>query len=122
METGIYGSLLIISCILLAGCVQLPGIHILENTPDPVVGQWIGGEPPASDLHIILFENQTYYTRNFYINQREETDHGTWVRREHDQYDLQSVSGNTTSWTHDPSEDSFYRIGLPQKKSYRYRG
>jgi len=117
-----YGSLLIISCILLAGCIQLPGIHTLEDTPDPIVGQWIGGEPPASDLHIVLFENQTYYMRNFYLNQREETDRGTWMRRERDQYDLQSISGNITSWTYDSSEDSFYRIRLPQKKYYRYRG
>ncbi|MDD1685333.1 MAG: hypothetical protein LUQ19_05520 [Methanoregula sp.] len=116
------GSLLIISCILLAGCIQLPGIHILEDTPDPVIGQWIGGEPPASDLHIVLFENQTYYTRSFYLNEREETEQGTWMQRERDQYYLQSVSGNITRWTYDSFDDSFFLTGLPQKKYYRYKG
>jgi hypothetical protein len=122
METGTYGSLLIISCILLAGCIQLPGIHILENTPDPVIGQWIGGEPPASDLHVIMFENQSYYTTSFYLNQGEKTEQGHWTKREDGQYQLQSVSGNVSSWVFDPSDDSLYLTGLPQKKYYRYKG
>lgn len=117
-----YGSLLIISCILLAGCIQLPGIHILENTPDPVVGQWIGGEPPASDLHIILFENQSFYSTSFYLNQGMMTDCGNWTRAENNQYGLESVSGNVSSWIYDPFDDSLYETGLPQKKYYRYKG
>jgi hypothetical protein len=122
MDTGMRGSLLIVSCILLAGCIQLPGIHILENTPDPLVGQWIGGEPPASDLHIVLFENQTYYTRGFYLNRQEETDLGNWVKTEPGRYDFHSVTGNVSSWIYDSSDDSLYQSGLPLKKYYRYRG
>ena len=51
----------IICCFLLtAGCIQLPGIHILSNTPDPIIGQWVGGEPPATDRHIIFYNNVSY--------------------------------------------------------------
>jgi len=48
-------SMIVFCSILIAGCVQLPGMHILRYTPDPVIGQWIGGELPASDRHVIFF-------------------------------------------------------------------
>jgi hypothetical protein len=121
MRKGLPVLLLVVS-IMSAGCIQLPGIHVLENTPDPVIGQWIGGEPPASDLHVVMFENQSYYTTSFYLNQGEKTDQGHWTKREGGQYQLQSVSGNVSSWVFDPSDDSLYLTGLPQKKYYRYKG
>jgi hypothetical protein len=80
------------------------------------------GGPPASDLHVILFENQSYYTTSFYLNQGERTDRGYWIKKEHSQYDLESVYGNVSSWIYDSSDDSLYETGLPQKKYYRYKG
>ena len=122
MKTGILISLLVFCCILMAGCIQLPGIHLLANTPDPAIGQWIGGEPPASDFHIILFENRTYYTTSFYLNQEVKTDLGNWSRNENGQYSFHSVSGNVSSWVYDPTDDALYLTGLPQKKYYRFKG
>jgi hypothetical protein len=113
----------LVFCFLLsAGCVQLPGIHIISNTPDPVIGQWIGGEPPASDLHVIFFENQTFISTSFYLNRGEETDTGTWTKTEPGRYSIQSANGEITNWTYDSSEDSVYINKIPMKKYYRYKG
>ena len=46
--------------VLATGCMQIPGFHWIGSSPDPVVGQWVGGEPPQTDFHMIFFENQTY--------------------------------------------------------------
>lgn len=110
-------------CLLLtAGCIQLPGMHIISNTPDPIIGQWIGGEPPASDLHMIFYENQTFFSMNFFINRREETDTGTWTRIEPGRYSAQSVTGEITNWTYDSFEDSVAMSKIPLRKYYRYKG
>jgi hypothetical protein len=113
----------LVFCFLLtAGCTQLPGIHIISNTPDPVIGQWIGGEPPASDLHVIFFENQTFISTSFYLNRGEVTETGTWIKIEPGRYSAQSVTGEITNWTYDSFEDSVYINKIPMKKYYRYKG
>jgi hypothetical protein len=113
----------LVFCVLLtAGCVQLPGIHILSNTPDPVIGQWIGGEPPASDRHIIFYENQTFFSTDFFLNLGEATDTGTWTKIEPGSYSTQSVRGEITNWTYDSWEDSVYKSKIPLMKYYRYKG
>jgi hypothetical protein len=113
----------IVCCILLtAGCVQLPGIHILSNTPDPIIGQWIGGEPPATDRHVIFYENQSFFSVDFFLNRGETTDSGTWTRKEPGLYTTQSVSGEITDWVYDSTDDSMYTSRLPLKKYYRFKG
>jgi hypothetical protein len=107
--------------ILTAGCI-LPGIHILSNTPDPIIGQWIGGEPPASDRHVIFYENQTFLTTTFFLNRGEETDTGNWTRIQPGLYATRSVSGEVTEWGYDSFDDSIYKSGLPQMKYHRYKG
>jgi len=105
-----------------AGCIQLPGMHILSNTPDPIIGQWIGGEPPASDLHIIFYENQTFVSVNFYLNREQMIGNGTWTKIESGHYTTLSSAGETTDWMHDSLFDEIYSRDLPLKKYYRYKG
>jgi len=113
----------IVCCVLLtAGCIQLPGIHILSNTPDPIIGQWIGGEPPATDRHVIFYENQTFFSVDFYLNRGETTDAGTWTRKEPGLYTTQSATGDITDWVYDSTDDSMYMSRLPLKKYYRFKG
>ena len=113
----------IICCFLLTtGCIQLPGIHILSNTPDPIIGQWVGGEPPATDRHIIFYENQTFFSGDFYLNRGETTDSGTWTKKEPGLYTTTSVTGEITEWVYDSTDDSMYMSRLPLKKYYRYKG
>jgi hypothetical protein len=114
---------IVVCCFLLtAGCIQLPGIHILSNTPDPIIGQWIGGEPPATDRHIIFYENQSFISVDFYLNRGETTDSGTWARKEAGLYATQSVTGEITDWVYDSTDDSMYMSRLPLKKYYRFKG
>ena len=108
--------------VLVAGCIQLPGIHSISDTPDPVIGQWIGGEPPASDRHMIFYENQTFFSMNFFINRGEATDTGTWTKTGPGRYSTQSVTGEFTNWTYDSFIDSVYISKIPQRKYYRYKG
>jgi hypothetical protein len=108
--------------IVIAGCIQLPGIHILSNTPDPIIGQWIGGEPPATDRHIIFYENQTFFSVDFFLNRGETNDSGTWIRKEPGLYATQSVTGEITDWVYDSTDDSMYMSRLPLKKYYRFKG
>jgi hypothetical protein len=122
MQPGGIVCVLVFCLLLTAGCVQVPGIHILSNTPDPVIGQWIGGEPPASDRHIIFFENQTFFSTDFFLNLGEATDSGTWIRIEPGRYSTQSVAGEITNWTYDSWEDSVYKSKIPLMKYYRYKG
>jgi hypothetical protein len=121
MRTGLPLLPVFAAMILIAGCVQLPGVHILGNTPDPLIGQWVGGELPASDFHVILYENHSYVSRSFYLNQGEKYESGIWARNDSGRFILQSGSGETTSWVYDPGDDSIYLTGLPQKKYYRFR-
>jgi hypothetical protein len=115
-------SVIVFCLILIAGCIQLPGMHILSNTPDPIIGQWIGGELPASDRHIIIYENQTFFSTNFFLNRGETTDSGNWTKKEPGLYTMQSVTGEITDWTYDSFDDSMYMTGLPQMKFHRYKG
>lgn len=107
--------------VLTAGCI-LPGIHILSNSPDPIIGQWIGGEPPASDRHVIFYENQTFLSITFFISRGEETDTGNWTKIQPGLYSTQSVNGEITEWGYDSFDDSIYKSGLPQMKYRRYKG
>jgi hypothetical protein len=122
MQPGGILCVLVFCFLLTAGCVQLPGIHILSNTPDPVIGQWIGGEPPASERHIIFFENQTFLSTDFFLNLGEVTETGTWTKIEPGRYSTQSASGEITNWTYDSWEDSAYKSKIPLMKYYRYKG
>jgi len=114
--------MIFICSILIAGCIQLPGMHIISNTPDPVIGQWIGGEPPASDRHIILYENQTFIYTSFFLSSGETVITGNWTKKKPGFYSLQSVIGEITEWVYDPFDDSMYLSGLPQMKYHRYKG
>jgi len=121
MRAGIFAILILIMLLLAGGCIQLPGVHILGNSPDPLIGQWVGGELPQSDLHVILYENHTYLSRSFYLNHGEKNDSGTWSRNDSGRIVLQSESGEITNWVYDPGDDSIYLTGLPQRKYYRFR-
>jgi hypothetical protein len=119
--TGIVCILLLCS-VLLAGCIQLPGIHVISDTPDPIIGQWIGGEPPETDLHVIFYENQTFFSLSYFVSRGERTDTGTWIRIERGSYSTQSGNGELTNWTYDSFADLVYASDIPQKKYYRYKG
>ena len=121
MRSGRIIPVIVFCLILTAGCI-LPGMHILSNTPDPIIGQWIGGELPASDRHIIFFENQTFFSTNFFLNRGETTDSGTWTKKEPGLYAMKSANGQITDWVYDSFDDSMYMSGLPQMKYHRYKG
>jgi hypothetical protein len=114
--------ILLFSSVLTAGCFQLPGIHSISDTPDPVIGQWIGGEPPETDMHVVFYENQTFYSMIFSLSRGEATETGTWLKIERGQYSTQSVSGEITNWTYDSWEDTVSVSNIPQRKYYRYKG
>ena len=122
MQSGCIVSVIVICSILITGCIQLPGMHILSNTPDPIIGQWIGGEPPASDRHIIYYENQTFFSTNFFLNSGETVDTGNWTKKKPGLYSTQSVNGEIINWVYDSFDDSMYTSGLPQMKYHRYKG
>jgi hypothetical protein len=122
MRSGDFIFVLVLCSILITGCIQLPGVHIISNSPDPIIGQWIGGELPASDRHLIVYENQTFISTNFFLNRGETTDNGTWIKNEPGLYTMQSKSGETTDWVYDSFDDSMYMSGLPQMKYHRYKG
>ena len=114
---------LIVFCsIVTSGCIQLPGMHILSNTPDPIIGQWIGGEPPASDRHMIFYENETFYSTNFFLNYGVTTDTGNWTKTDRGLYSTRSATGEITEWVYDASDDSLSMRRLPQMAYYRYKG
>jgi hypothetical protein len=114
--------IILLSLILTAGCIHLPRIHSISDTPDPIIGQWIGGEPPETDMHVAFYENQTFFSLSFFISRGETTDTGTWRRIERGSYSTQSVTGEITNWTYEPWDDSVYVSELPQMKYYRYKG
>ena len=114
--------LLLFCALLVAGCIDLPGFHVISDTPDPIIGQWIGGEPPASESHVIFYENRTFFSANFFINRGEATDTGNWTRQIPGRYSLHSVSGETTYWRFDSYDDAIYQQTLPQMIYHRYKG
>jgi hypothetical protein len=122
MQSGSILSVIVFCTLITAGCVQLPGMHILSNTPEPIIGQWIGGELPTTDLHIIFYENGTFFFHGFYLDREAATDTGNWTKKDRGLYAAQSASGKVTEWTYDSFDDSMYVSGLPQRKYYRYRG
>jgi hypothetical protein len=122
MQPGGFVCIVLFGSMLLAGCTELPGIHVISDTPDPIIGQWIGGEPPASDLHMIFYENQTFFSLNFFIGSGGAADTGTWSKIGHGRYSTRSVTGEITNWTYDSFIDSVYISKIPQKKYYRYKG
>ncbi len=122
MRAGIPVILILTATLLTAGCFYLPGMHVLKDSPDPVAGHWVSGEPPATDLHILLFENRTYITHDFYLGQNEMITYGTWSRGDQEQIILQPAAGNITSWVYDPTIDTISPTGLPQRKYYRFKG
>jgi hypothetical protein len=110
-------------CVILgAGCMQIPGIHMISDTPDPIIGQWIGGEPPESDMHVVFYENQTFLSLSFFISTGVASDTGTWTKIGSGHYSTQSVSGGITNWSYDSFMDLVYRTDIPQRKYYRYKG
>jgi hypothetical protein len=114
--------MIVLCTVVAAGCTQLPGMHSISDTPDPVIGQWIGGEPPASDQHMIFYENRTFYSMNFFLNRGEATDTGTWTKIGPEHYATQSVTGQASNWSFDPFDDSIYSRDLPLMKYHRYKG
>jgi hypothetical protein len=122
MQWGGIISVIVFCSILIAGCIQQPGMHSISNTPDPIIGQWSGGELPVSDQYIIFYENQTFFSTKFFLNSGETTDSGTWTKKEPGLYSLQSVTGEITDWVYDSFDDSIYMSGFPQMGYHRYKG
>jgi len=122
MQTGTLVCMALCLCLIAAGCTQLPGIHTVSNSPDPVIGQWIGGEPPQSDMHVIFWENQSYAATTFFIGRGEVGEIGNWTKIERGRYSTLSTGGEITNWTYDSSDDSLYVTAIPQRKYYRYKG
>lgn len=121
MDMRLVAGFIILMSILAAGCIQLPGMHVVTDSPAPVIGQWIGGEPPASDLHLIFFENHTFVSIRYFLNRGEETRTGIWTMVKPGAYRIQ-ISGTIDNWTYDPTLDSVYMNAMPQQKYERYRG
>jgi len=122
MQTTGTVCMLLIGAVLLAGCTQLPDYHTISDTPDPISGQWIGGEPPASELHVVFYDNHTFLSVSSFINREMVTDTGSWTKIERASYSAQSVTGTITNWTYDPFNDVVYVTGLPQQDYHRYKG
>lgn len=122
MQTIGFVCMLLISAVLASGCTMLPGYHIISDTPDPVIGQWISGEPPQSEMHIVFYENRSYLTQNYFLNRGMITEYGTWTRIDRGFYSAQSLSGETTNWTYDAFSDSVFIRDIPQQRYFRYRG
>jgi len=126
MRAGLLLSAGMLVCILVsvlaAGCIQVPGISWAGASPDPVVGQWIGGEPPQTDFHMIFYENQTYLYSTYYLKRGVLVEIGNWTKTGPGQYAAQSRTGNVTVWIYDSSADSVHINGMPLLRYTRYKG
>lgn len=122
MQTIRFVCMMLIGAALVSGCTMLPGYHIINDTPDPVIGQWISGEPPQSEMHIVFYENRTYLLQNHFINRDMIAESGKWTRIERGFYCAQSPGGGITNWTYDAFTDSVYIRDIPQQRYFRYRG
>jgi hypothetical protein len=112
----------ILVSVLVIGCMQIPGFHWIGSSPDPVVGQWVGGEPPQTDFHMIFYENQTYLYSSYYLERGEQVEQGNWTKTGQGQYVAESRTGNTTLWIYDSSDDSLHVNGMPLFRYTRYKG
>jgi len=112
----------ILVSVLITGCMQIPGFHWIGSSPDPVVGQWVGGEPPQTDFHMIFYENQTYLYSTYYLERGEQVEQGNWTKTGQGQYVAESRTGNTTLWIYDSSDDSLHINGMPLFRYTRYKG
>lgn len=122
MQTVGFVCMLLIAAVFASGCSLLPGYHIISDTPDPVIGQWISGEPPQSEMHIVFYENRSYLRQNHFINRGIITETGKWAKIERGSYSAQSPDGAITNWTYDAFTDSVYIRDIPQQRYFRYRG
>jgi hypothetical protein len=122
MKPGGIICLIVLCSIITSGCIQLPGMHVLPTTPDTIVGQWIGGEPPASDRHMIFYENGTFYSTNFFLNRGVTSETGIWTKIDRGLYVTTSATGEMTEWVYDSSDDSLSMRRIPQMTYYRYKG
>jgi hypothetical protein len=95
-------------------------MHILSNTPDPIIDQWISGELPASDRHMIFMRNSRFFLK--FLNFEKTMDTGNWTKKEPSLYTTQSGTGGITNWVYDSFDDSIYMSILPQMKYNRYKG
>ena len=112
----------VLASVLASGCIQIPDFHWIGSSPDPVVGQWVAGEPPQSDFHMIFFENQTYLYSTYYLERGEQVELGNWTKTGQGQYVAESRTGNTTLWIYDSSDDSLHINGMPLFRYTRYKG
>ena len=122
MHSGLIPSGIILCLVVTAACIQLPGFQVPDNTSDPIVSHWIGGELPLTDRHIIFYENRTYLSANFFLGGEETIESGTWTKKEKSLYVTSPGSGNITTWVYDSFDDSVYISGLPQLRYHRYKG
>ena len=121
MHSGLIPSGIILCLVVTAACIQLPGFQVPDNTSDPIVSHWIGGELPLTDRHIIFYENRTFYSVNFYLNSGETIESGTWVKNKSGTYVTRSSTNESAIWIYDSSTDTIYLNNLPQMRFNRYK-
>jgi hypothetical protein len=116
----------ILLCLLVtavvSGCIQVPGLPWAVTAPEPVVGQWIAGEAPQTEFHMIFYENGTYLYAAYYLTHGGQIVKGNWTKTGPGQYTAQSTAGNATVWIYDPSADSVHISGMPLIRYSRYKG
>jgi len=116
----------ILLCLFMAaavpGCLWIPGLSWAGAAPDPVVGQWIAGEPPQTEFHMIFFENGTSLYAAYYLSRGGQVEPGNWTKTGPGQYTVRSRTGNTTLWIYDSSADSVHNNALPLLRYSRYKG
>lgn len=117
---GVLFCLLAIAAV--TACIQVPGFPWTVAAPDPVVGQWVAGEPPQTDFHMVFFENHTYQYSTYYLQGGSQDETGNWTKTGQVQYTAESEAGNVTTWSYDPTADSVYINGLPLLRFTRYKG
>ncbi len=122
MHYGNIVSVIVVCFILAAGCTQFRGCILSVTLPIPLSDNGSAGNCRASDRHLIIYENQTFYSTNFFLGRGETTDNGTWTKKEPGLYTMRSVTGEITDWMYDSFDDSMYMTGFPQMKYHRYKG
>ena len=97
-------------------------MHTISNTPDPIIGQWIGGEPPSSDLHLIFYENQTFISTIFFKPWGNSCIPGTGQRYIPDSIQRNQSPVKQQNGCTDSFYDSLYMSKIPQMTYSRYKG